>query len=70
VKLKPDVIVADLPMPGTTIYAESIGEIVGTCVCPVLLMSFAADAGAIRLLDKTRLYEDLIPATDEALAGR
>jgi DNA-binding NarL/FixJ family response regulator len=79
VKLKPDVILADLRMPGTSDYAKSIREIVGACVCPVLLMSFTADAesqtlatnaGAVSLLDKTRLYEDLITAIDQALAGR
>jgi DNA-binding NtrC family response regulator len=79
VKLKPDVLLADLRMSGTTDYAESIREIVAACFCPVLLMSFTADAesqllatnaGAVRLLDKTTLYDELVPAIDQALGWR
>jgi DNA-binding NarL/FixJ family response regulator len=75
-ELKPDIILADLRMPGAYPDEEGLGKLVALCQCPVIVMSFTADAetnhlaksvGAARLLDKMKLNENLIPAIDEVL---
>lgn len=76
-ELKPDIVLADVRIPGAFGGAAGLAQIVAACGCPAIAMSFSADAelhslatraGAARLLDKTRLYQDLIPAIDEVLA--
>jgi two-component system, response regulator PdtaR len=78
-ELKPDIVLADVRMPGAIDRAVGLSQIVAACGCPVIAMSFTADAesqslatdaGAARLLDKTRLYQELIPAIDEVLTRR
>jgi DNA-binding NarL/FixJ family response regulator len=78
-ELKPDVVLADLRMPGAHTDEEGLAKLVAACECPVIVMSFSADAetrflvtrvGASRLVDKTKLYENLIPAIEEVLAER
>jgi DNA-binding NarL/FixJ family response regulator len=75
-KLRPDVVLADVRMPGAVSGADGLSQVVAACGCPVIAMSFTADAelqslitdaGAARLLDKTKLYQELIPAIDEVL---
>lgn len=75
-ELRPDVLLADLRMPGVDSWAEPIRDIVTACECPVLGMSFSIDEetqhlagslGVSRLLDKTRLAETLIPAIESVL---
>jgi DNA-binding NarL/FixJ family response regulator len=78
-ELKPDVVLADIRMPGANADETGLARLVAACECPVVAMSFTADAearyvaatvGAARLVDKTRLYDDLIPAIDEVLAAQ
>jgi DNA-binding NarL/FixJ family response regulator len=75
---KPDVLLMDLRMPGIGSRASEIAKLSITCRCPVIVMSFAADAeaqrlaastGAARLVDKAKLYESLIPAIEDVLRG-
>jgi DNA-binding NarL/FixJ family response regulator len=77
-ELKPDLILADIRMPGANSDEAGLARLVAACECPVIAMSFSADAeagffaatvGAARLVDKTRLYDDLIPAIDAVLAS-
>jgi DNA-binding NarL/FixJ family response regulator len=78
-ELKPDVVLADVRMPGAISGAAGLSQVVAACGCPVIAMSFTTDAelqslitnaGAARLLDKTRLYQDLVPAIDEVLTRK
>jgi DNA-binding NarL/FixJ family response regulator len=78
-ELKPDVVLADLRMPGAFPVEEGLAKLVAACGCPVIAMSFNADletrgiaktVGASRLVDKTKLYENLIPAIEEVLTER
>jgi DNA-binding NarL/FixJ family response regulator len=75
--LNADIVLADLRMPGAFPEEEGLANLVAACGCPVIAMSFNADAetrgiaksvGASRLVDKTKLYENLIPAIEEVLA--
>jgi DNA-binding NarL/FixJ family response regulator len=76
VELKPDVLLVDLRMPGADPDVAGLAKLISTCKCPAVVMSFTADAeargiassvGASRLVDKTRLSQDLIPAIEEVL---
>ena len=71
--LRPDVLLVDLSMT-TRASAKSLASLAATCACPVIAMSFGADEpskqiaakfGADRLLDKTDLATDLLPAIRE-----
>jgi DNA-binding NarL/FixJ family response regulator len=75
-ELKPNLLLTDLRMPGLESRATEIAKLAEECRCPVIVMSFAADAearslaastGATRLVDKTKLYETLIPTIEEVL---
>jgi DNA-binding NarL/FixJ family response regulator len=77
--LKPDVLLVDARMPGAETVTEGLSKLIEACNCPVIVMSFSADAdirlasqtaGAARLLDKTQLFHTLIPAITEVLAER
>lgn len=77
-ELKPDVLLIDLRMPGMESQAAELSKLAEACGCPVIGMSFAADAearslaaaaGAVRLVDKTDLYETLIPTIDAVLSN-
>jgi DNA-binding NarL/FixJ family response regulator len=77
IELKPDLLLVDLRMPGADPDAAGLAKLISTCKCPAVVMSFSADAetrgiassvGASRLVDKTKLYQELIPAIEEVLA--
>jgi DNA-binding NarL/FixJ family response regulator len=77
-RVKPDLILLDLRMPGVDSRAD-VARAAAACNCPVVTMTFAADgeadelaaaAGAARSLDKAYLYEELVPAMDAALRER
>jgi|ERR1700678_3213318 DNA-binding NarL/FixJ family response regulator len=77
-ELRPDVLLADLRMPGAESWAEPIRNIVKACGCPVIATSFSIDdeiqhlaqeVGVSRLLDKTKLFDTLIPAIQSVLAS-
>jgi DNA-binding NarL/FixJ family response regulator len=76
--VKPDRLLMDLRMPGVESRATESARLATICNCPVIVMSFAADAealslaastGAVRLVDKAKLCEELVPAIDAALLG-
>jgi DNA-binding NarL/FixJ family response regulator len=76
VELKPDVLLVDLRMPGADPDAAGLAKLISTCKCPAVVMSFTADVeargiassvGASHLVDKTRLYQELIPTIEEVL---
>jgi CheY-like chemotaxis protein len=59
--LKPDIVLADLRMPGAHVDEAGLAKLVAACECPVIGMSFTADAetrflaakvGAARLAEK------------------
>jgi DNA-binding NarL/FixJ family response regulator len=74
--LKPDVILLDLHMPDDHVYKpELVKSQLSRCGCRVLAMSLSGDYekdeesrglaksfGAVALLDKSRFYDELIPA--------
>lgn len=70
-KLKPDVLVADMHMPGQ-LDAPTFKEILGAC-CLIAMSIWddeetkllAESYGALRLIDKTELSRELIPAIEE-----
>jgi two-component system, NarL family, response regulator DevR len=75
---KPDVLLMDLRMPGIGSRGE-IAKLSTTCRCPVIVMSFAADAearslaastSAARLVDKAKLYKTLVPTIEAVLGER
>jgi DNA-binding NarL/FixJ family response regulator len=77
IELKPDLLLVDLRMPGADPDSAGLAKLISTCKCPAVVMSFTADAetrgiassvGASRLVDKTRLYQELVPAIEEVLA--
>lgn len=77
-KVKPDILLLDLRMPGIDSRAE-LAALASACNCPVVTMTFTTDgeaeflaqsAGAHRLVDKAHLYDQLVPAIDAALADR
>jgi DNA-binding NarL/FixJ family response regulator len=79
VELKPDVLLVDLRMPGADPDAAGLAKLISTCKCPAVVMSFTADVeargiassvGASHLVDKTRLYQELIPAIEEVLTTK
>jgi DNA-binding NarL/FixJ family response regulator len=78
-ELRPDLLLADLRMPGVESWAEPIRDLVTACGCPVIGMSFSVDdeiqelaksVGVSRLLDKTKLFDTLIPAIESVLAAQ
>jgi DNA-binding NarL/FixJ family response regulator len=77
--LNPDVVLADLRMPGAFPEEERLATLTAVCKCPVIVMSSSADAetheiakaaGASHLVDKTKLYETLIPTIGRVLSER
>jgi chemotaxis response regulator CheB len=63
-KVKPDLLLMDVRMPGLEARAIDVGHLAVACNCPIIAMSFSADTaahslaastGAFRLLDKTTL---------------
>jgi DNA-binding NarL/FixJ family response regulator len=75
---RPDVLLADLRMPGVQSWAEPVRDLVAACGCPVIAMSFSIDkdiqdlakaVGVSALLDKTKLFDTLIPAIEWVLAN-
>ena len=78
-ELKPDLLLLDIQMPGFESRGAQAASLAAACECPIVTMSFAADAearvlaastGASFLVDKANLYHDLIPAMDAALLKR
>lgn len=76
-ELRPDALVADLRMPGVQSWAEPMRDLTKSCACPVIATSFSVDeetqnlarsVGVAVLLDKTSLFDTLIPAIESVLA--
>jgi CheY-like chemotaxis protein len=76
VELRPDLLLVDLRMPDADPGAAGLAKLISTYKCPAVVMSFTADVeargiastvGAARRVDKTRLYQALIPAIEEVL---
>ena len=73
-KLKPDALIADMHMPGQ-LDAPTFKEILGAC-CLIAMSIWndeetkllAESYGALRLIDKTELSGELIPAIKECVA--
>jgi DNA-binding NarL/FixJ family response regulator len=74
---RPDVLLVDLRMPGVESWAEPVRDLVAACGCPVIAMSFSIDkdiqdlakaVGVSALLDKTKLFDTLIPTIEWVVA--
>jgi DNA-binding NarL/FixJ family response regulator len=78
---KPDVLVTEIRMPSSAkAQPEHIAELARACNCSVIVISFsepdveieatAKRLGAFRILDKTTLYDTLVPTIREAVAAK
>jgi DNA-binding NarL/FixJ family response regulator len=76
---RPDALLVDLRMPGVESWAEPVRDLIAACGCPVIAMSFSIDkdiqdlakaVGVSALLDKTKLFDTLIPTIQSVLADR